>query len=251
MATIVGITGAIGSGKSTVSHFLTELEPQSALYESGLIIAELANAFNQALSSELSFEVAGNDVELINQALIWFTESINEQLGYNVTWNQLAITKHRLAAHPAYYDKILAYIQQLRANPQLATTRITPENKQDYRTLLQWLGGYLVATIKPTLWFDEIFRRVDRYDNDKRLVIINGLRYPSDAETVREHDGIIIEITRPSATIVDANDITEVERTKINADTTITNSGSLDDLKHIIERLWQDISISKLADTYP
>jgi hypothetical protein len=249
MATILGITGAIGSGKTTISNFLAELEPQHAVYESGQVIAELADAFNQALTSELSFGIPTSDTELVNQTLIWFTEAINEQLHQDVTWNQLALTRHRLAVHEQHYEKLFAYLRDVRTTPDIATQTITKENKAAYRALLQWLGGYLVITISKTIWFDEIFRRVDLYDADKRLVIINGLRYPSDAETVSSRGGLIVEVTRPNLQS-DTKDVTEAERSKIHPDTILINSGALEELKNITEKLWLDVSISQLAKEY-
>ena len=79
MSVIIGITGAIGSGKSTAADFLCRQNPSHVRYESGELIAEVAEDFNRALSGELAFETGANDIELTNQALIWFTESITEK----------------------------------------------------------------------------------------------------------------------------------------------------------------------------
>ncbi len=249
MATILGITGPIGSGKSTFSELLAMAEPHSVIYESGEVIIEIAEQFNKALASELSFEVADNDVDVINQALIWLTGVISEQLHKDIVWSQLALTKHRRAVHPEYYEKLFAYLKQLRAHPALANQHITKDNKATYRPLLQWLGGYLVATVSKTVWFDEIFRRIDRYDAGKKLIIINGLRYPTDAELVRSHSGFILTIERPTIQAL-ADDITEASRSKITADSLILNNGTLDDLTQLARRVWDEASISRLQKLY-
>ena len=249
MATILGITGAIGSGKTTVSHMLAELEPSSTIYESGQLIAELADQFNQALVSELSFELPTSDTELVNQALMWFVEAINEQLHQDVTWNQLAITKHRLAVHPEQYEKLFAYLAAVKANPELAKRPITAENKADYRALLQWLGGYLVMAVSKTIWFDEIFRRVELHDSRTNLVIINGLRFLSDAEIVREHGGLIIGVQRPSIQ-ADTHDITEQERFKIEADVVLINDDSIEKLQQKLYTFWQDSEVGASKKLY-
>lgn len=249
MATILGITGAIGSGKSTFSEFLAAAEPHSAIYESREIITEVADQFNKALATELSFEVTDDDVEVINQAIIWLTELVNEQLHVEVSWTQLALTKHRLAMHPEFYEKLFLHLKNLREQPELASATISKENKEQFRPLLQWLGGYLVATVSKSIWFDEILRRIDRYDMDKKLIIINGLRYPADAEVVRVHEGLIITIERPSHT-QDATDITEASRDLITADCTVTNTGTLSQLQAVAEQLVEDAMVSALKPTY-
>lgn len=249
MASIIGITGTIGSGKTTLSNILAELEPEHAIYESGLIIAELADEFNKALTEQMSFELTQNNAELVNQTLVWFTESLNEKLHHNTTWNHLAITKHRLAAHSNQYTKLFEYLATVKKDPAVATRPITPENKATYRPLLQWLGGYLVMTVSKTLWFDEIFRRIRANDNKTKLIIINGLRFPTDADVVRAQGGHIIEITRPLK-VQDPTDPTEASRNLIKPDITIKNDGTLKQLQALTALLHADLLAGTLHKDY-
>jgi len=250
MGQILGITGAIGSGKSTFAHYLCEIEPSHVRYETSDLIAEVAEDFNRALSGELAFETTSNTVELVNQALIWFIESISEKLHHQVTWNQLAVTQHNLAAHPEFFEKMLLYVDTIKKQPTLLDALITPENKETYRPLLQWLGGYLVAKISNTIWYDELFRRIRLHDDDKNLVIVGGVRYPSDAIVVREHGGIIVGIERKDLT-ADALDVTEASRSGIKADLLIHNDGSHEQLQLIAEELWNDLTGNKTKASYP
>lgn len=249
MAEILGITGNIGSGKSTLSNMLLPLEPKHALYETGQIIAELANEFNQFMADELTLGQNTKDEDIINQVLTPFTDTINEFLHKNVTWNQLALTKQRVAEHPQNYVKIFEYLKTVKNDPLLLQQLITAENKDDYRALLQWIGGYLIATVHQTIWTDEVFRRISKYDADKKMIVINALRYPADANVVRRRGGRIIEISRPSLQ-ADTNDITEEQRNHIKPDIKVLNNGTLAQLQQAVEKMWFDISISQAKKEY-
>jgi len=250
MGVLLGITGPIGHGKTTFTELLLRQEPSHTVYESREIISELADDFNHALSGELAFETTNDPIELINQSLIWFVEAINEKLHQNVTWTQLAITKRAVAANPELFEKALSYIESAKQRPEILETPITAENKATYRPLLQWIGGYLLAKINKTIWYDEIFRRIDLYDSDKNLVIVNGIRNASEADLVRSRGGVIIEITRPSQAVQDPNDITEISRREIKSDVQVLNNGTLAQLETLAETFWHDASISKITNQY-
>ncbi len=249
MGQILGITGDIGSGKSTFASLLRDMEPSHAVYETSEVIAEVAEDFNRALSGELAFETTTNDVELVNQALIWFIEAISERLHQEVSWNQLAITQHQLAAHPELFEKMYLYVDTAKKTPRMLDARITAENKDTYRPLLQWLGGYLVAKISDTIWYDELFRRISIHDSDKNLVIIGGVRYPSDAIAIREHSGLVVGIER-SQENVDTTDVTEASRNLIKPDIAVHNNGTLDELQKVAEELWNDLGGGKIQQNY-
>jgi hypothetical protein len=225
------------------------MEPSHAVYETSEVIAEVAEDFNRALSGELAFETTTNDVELVNQALIWFIEAISERLHQEVSWNQLAITQHQLAARPELFEKMYLYVDTAKKTPQILDARITTENKDAYRPLLQWLGGYLVAKISDTIWYDELFRRISIHDSDKSLVIIGGVRYPSDAIAIREHGGLVVGIER-SQENVDTTDVTEASRNLIKPDIAVHNNGTLDELQKVAEELWNDLGAGKIQQNY-
>lgn len=240
MGELLGITGAIGSGKSTLADLFGQMVENHAYYETYQLVAEIANRFNQLLEAELNFETTNDDTELVNQVLIWLPDIITEVLHHETTWNHLAITAKDRRTHPELYEKLFDYLGAVHKNLSLAEQTITAENKEPYRPLLQWIGGYFVAKISPTIWYDELFRRINLHESRRDLVIISGVRYRSDAAMVKAHGGRIIAITRPGS---DAQqDVTEAERATITPDITIQNNGSVQQLATAVETIWNDIA---------
>ena len=249
MGELIGITGAIGSGKSTFAACLATTNPSHAHYETWYVIAEIADAFNKALKAELAYETTGDHIELANQVLIWLPDAISESLHHDVVWNQLAITKHDTLTRPELYEKLLAYMAIVQVKRRLLDTPLTDETKEQFRTLLQWLGGYLVAKLSKTIWYDEIMRRIALRDGTTSLVTIGGLRYPSDAATVRAHGGKIIAVERPDAKLR-GHDVTEAERSLITPDITVINNGTLEQLQVVAEAIMNDLQAGKPKQRY-
>lgn len=249
MGELIGITGKIGSGKSTFAEYLGEVVEDHAIYETSGIIIEVANSFNQLLEAELNYALAEDKIELTNQALIWMPDIINQVLHHNVTWTQIAINPKDVRVHPEIYEKLFKYLEQILADNKIAELTITQKNKRDYRYLLQWLGAYFVAKISKTIWYDEILRRIDLHDPQTSLVIINGVRYKSDAACVSDRGGRVISIAR-SSEVADANDPTETEQSLIDADITVYNNGTLKQLQRTAENLWDDIASGNPKSQY-
>lgn len=239
MGNLIGISGAIGSGKSTFAAALAAHEPSSAVYETFQLVAEVGDAFNQALKAELEFATARNDIELINQALIWLPDTINDRLHKDVSWSQLAVKLHSTLVHPTLYRKMHMYMRQAHANPKILDKPITTANKATYRPLLQWLGGYLIAKVSKTIWYDELIKRIQAKDGKKKLVIICGIRYPNDAAVVRNAGGIVLGIRRPGI-LPNVTDVTEVRRHLIKPDTIVVNNGTIKDLEKLAKAICED-----------
>jgi energy-coupling factor transporter ATP-binding protein EcfA2 len=249
MGELIGISGPIGSGKSTVAACLATMQPDHALYETWYVVAEIATAFNEALKAELAYETTNNPIDLANQVLIWLPDAISEHLHHDVVWNQLAFSKLDTLTKPETFEKLFDYLTMVENKPSLLTTELTDETKETFRPLLQWLGNYLVVKLSKTIWYDELLRRIDLRDPTTSLVIISGVRYPSDAEMVRSHGGRILSVERPGHDL-ETNDPTETKRADIKADSRIINNGTPDQLQVMVESLWNDIAAGRLEPAY-
>lgn len=245
MSQLIGITGAIGSGKTSFAAALAKVEPSYAIYETFQLVAEIGDAFNQALKAELAFATARNDIELINQALIWLPDTIQDRLKREVAWGKLAIKRHSTLVHPTLYRQLLIYVRQARKQPKILDKPITEVNKQTYRSLVHWLTNYLVVKVGKTIWYDELLRRVKAKDSKKKLVIICGLRHPIDADVIRNAGGRVVRIRRPGGLlpkIPKVADPAEVRRRLIKADCIVFNNGKPKDLISLAKTMWQDLS---------
>jgi energy-coupling factor transporter ATP-binding protein EcfA2 len=249
MGELIGISGPIGSGKSTVAACLSTVQPSHAHYETWYVVAEIATAFNQALKAELAYETTNNPIDLANQVLIWLPEAISEQLHHDVTWNQLAFSKHDALAKPELFEKLLAYLELVDKNPKLLDTTLNPDTKEQFRTLLQWIGNYLIVKLSKTIWYDELFRRIDMRDPTTSLVVISGVRYPSDAEMIRQRGGRVMTVERPNHA-TESTDPTESQRSDIKPDFRLINNGSKEQLQTVVESLWDDIAAGRLKPIY-
>lgn len=240
MGELLGITGGNDSGKTTLAGLLGQLVENHAVYETGELVIEIGNRFNQLLEAELNFDTTDDDTELVNQALIWMPDVIAEVLHHDTTWNHLAITLKDRHARPELYDKLYGYLHAVKQDHRLIEHTITSENKTLYRPFLQWLGGYFVAKISPTIWYDELLRRIDLHETHRDLIIINGVRYISDAAILKGRGGRIVSIKRPR--VEHQADVTESEISRIHPDITVHNNGSIADLQRLSETIWNDIA---------
>lgn len=241
------MTGPIGHGKSTFAQALKELEPSTEHFESSLIIAEVANAMHAALGAIPD----PYDIESLNNWLRTLPAILLQTVRVKVGFEQLRLDKNLVEQHPIEYQKLIMHAENLKRQPELARQEITAGNKENYRPLLQWLGGYLVQKVDKGIWYSEIVRRV--YQAQSRgcnLCIVGGLRYPSDATILRQAGAIIVKVYRPGHLQNDMLDPTERERENIPVDCTIASNGTVEDVSRFAAQFLQDIRADKLQSHY-
>lgn len=244
---IVGLTGPIGHGKTSFAAALAQHVPNTLHLESSMIIAEVANRMHKSLVTIPD----PYNVDSLNGWLKFLPEILEDILGVSCSFDHLKLSSHAVELHPIEYQKLILHVENLQRNPHLAREDITIENKESYRPFLQWLGGYCVLHIDPTIWYNEIIRRINAVQKlGANLVIVGGLRFPSDANLLRTLGAHIVKIYRPGYLQNDMLDPTERERENIRSDCTVINNGTLEDFDECAQRFIEDLHKNKLQDLY-
>jgi hypothetical protein len=244
---IIGMTGPIGHGKTTFADSLAELEPSTVHFESSLVIAEVANAFQQALTDVPD----PYNVERLNNWLRALPAILEQIVHVHCTFEQIKLDQKAMEEHPIEYQKLILHVENLQRKPELMTQEITKENKESYRPLLQWLGGYLVQKIDSGIWYNELVRRIRQAAAaGAKICIVGGLRYPTDAAILRGAGAIIIKVYRPGHLQSDMLDPTERERQNIQVDCTIMSNGTVADVKVFTKKFYTDLQANTLQKNY-
>jgi hypothetical protein len=245
---LLGMTGPIGHGKTTFAAALAELVPRTTHFESSLIIAEVANAWHAVLGGSTPDPYS---VDSLNNWLRYLPAILLDIVHVHSTYEQIVLDPRDIETHPVEYQKLILHVENLVRNPELATQTINSANKENFRPILQWIGGYLVQKVEPGIWYNEIVRRV-KVEEEKgcELCIVGGLRFPADGTILRQAGGIIVKVYRPGHLQNDMLDPTERERENIKVDCTIMSNGTIQDVKKHAIVFLDDIRNNRLQRMY-
>jgi hypothetical protein len=152
---LVGITGSIGHGKTTFAASLANNTTASGHWESSSIITEVANDLRSS-----SFESpAPDNITAINDWLKPLPAILQKRVHASIELDQLQLRAAEFEANSEQYVKLREYLEYMYATPSLQSLEITNDNKEHFRALQQWLGGYLLAFGTMKLQLESVIRR--------------------------------------------------------------------------------------------
>lgn len=109
--------------------------------------------------------------------------------------------------------------------------------KPTFRAFLQRFGSDVMRNINNNIWIDCTLAEC------KGNTIISDVRFPNEADAIKEHGGIIIKIVRDDVAARDSHQ-SEIHIDKIKADYTIHNCQRLEELIHNVTYLahfWKEV----------
>ena len=213
---IIGISGKMGSGKDTVGEFTQEFHPEFQIkkYADKLkyMVCLLLNCTREQLEDrEFKEKELGPEWKVYKVSY-----EIDEFNTKNELFRTLEVAKHFMMTYSLAYK-----------NVKIATEILTP------RKILQLLGTECGRRIiHPDIWVNST---ISEYTNEQNW-IITDVRFPNEAAAIRERDGILIKIERPTDDL-NATHESETALDNYEFDYIIENTGTLEQLKKMVESL--------------
>ena len=243
---IIGLTGAIGSGKTTFGNFLGEQADRHLHLESSWLIMQVANDLRLHNARPIP---ASDDIAAINRWLAVLPAILEERVHRSVAFGDIALSEHEVKHHPDYYAKLFEYLALLEQDTSIGKEVIDVANKTKHRAILQWLGGYLAKRVAGDIWYRELIERGGG-EPGVDILTLGGVRFPADAGAIREYGGIIIGLIRPAQSEQDMKDITERERALIIPDIAVSNDGTIEQLQKVAEQIYKDVQGKQFLKAY-
>lgn len=245
---IFGITGPIGHGKSTLANALMACEQPAIHIETSMIISAVANEWWATFPKELLIDPI--DYDLLNHWMADLAKVVSQQIR-PVQASQLKITHDQVIKESKYYYKLFMHLNLIRQGMIPLNESINKDNKDKHRTILQWLGGFLIARVDPDIWYEEIEKRLKTAaEQGVKLGVVGGVRYPADAAIIRRNSGIILKLVRKDLPERELADITEEHRNEIKVDTTVISDAKPAALGELAKTLWHDYLLGDLLPVY-
>lgn len=241
------MTGGIRHGKSTTTDILLNTLPNAVSFETGQVISEVANAMNSELETNCDIRKIDN----LNRWITCMPAILRDIVHVDTSVENLQFSYDDYETNPLLYKKLFEFAANVKNNPSLVQNKITPENKEAYRSELQWIGAYGARLIRPSIWFDELIFRSQIAENEgAEYSILNALRFKAEVPVVKSVNAHIVKVIRPDMVEKEKNDLTEQETAFIEPDTTIWNNGIQSELEVVVKEFTTDYSSGSPLKNY-
>jgi hypothetical protein len=211
---LIGISGKMGSGKDTVGSILQDYSDDNA---EDYQIKKFATKLKEIAASLIGCDVSDFEDREFKE------KELGEEWWYCV----------------ADDGSYVPYEQNLHENKVLNIVKLTP------RKLLQLLGTEAGRQIiHPNIWINALFadynaKGFDYKGSENKEIkgdwiypnwIITDVRFPNEAQAIKDRGGIVIRINRPQLIDRDFEHDSETALDDYEFDYVIENDGSLDEL---------------------
>ncbi|WNO26044.1 deoxynucleoside monophosphate kinase [Arthrobacter phage Wildwest] len=119
------------------------------------------------------------------------------------------------------------------------------EKAKDYcpevRIMLQRLGTEAIRTIDDRFWIRAAFEKIDALRADGKPVVVTDVRYPNEADAIRDATGYLVRIVRDLPDDGDTH-ASEKAMDDYREHLRIGNNGSIDDFEYLASSVARDLT---------
>jgi len=122
-------------------------------------------------------------------------------------------------------------LKMMLINAGMITKEEAYEKKTDNsRWLMQKVGTEIFRNqVSKSYWIDKLDESIFRYLSLNGLIVVDDVRFMSEADYIRGNGGVLVKIVRDTGVVSDH--ASEREQDLIVPDMVVTNDGDLDELK--------------------
>jgi len=225
---LIGISGKIGAGKDATASIIQELTAVKTSY--GTTPVWHVKKFAGKLKEIVALLIGCSVQDLENQD---FKNKALSEYWRVWTWENIEHPGERVSPVYASREDSDYCVVADDGNRYVRKSEIlTP------RRLLQIVGTECGRQIiHPNIWVNSLFQ-----DDDNANWIITDVRFPNEANAIKERGGVLIRVNRGLATGVEHESETALDDYE-GFDYIIENTGTIEDLKYQVEDVMQDIKL--------
>ena len=139
-------------------------------------------------------------------------------------------------------ERALLEDEELRQNIRVAFEAAKDAYPEVRRTLQRFGTEAVRENIGQDTWIRLMDDRIDDLTSDSLHVLVTDIRFPNEAELIKEWGGTLIRIERDTQQDGESAHVSEAGLDKIPYDYTIDNNGTLDDLRAAMAHLHFEVT---------